>query len=251
MTVLNSKNYKNLLLKIMKNIRLYEVESLYLSEKDTHEYPTVSDVKETDMVHYLMNNASLFEFVDLGLHSGLKWATCNVGATKPEEYGLYFAWGETQGYTGIIDEKQFSWADYKWSADASGTTMTKYNAIDGLTTLESADDAATAAYSGCRMPTKEECDELTANTTSAWTTVNGVSGMMLTSKVNGNSIFVPATGVCGYGSLLSVGQFGCLWSSSLENEDSQSASLLLFNSEGLVVNDGNRYVGFNVRPVRS
>lgn len=90
---------------------------------------------------------SLYEFVDLGLPSGLLWATYNIGATKPEEYGLYFAWGETQGYEGITDDKQFSWADYKLCG-GSNSTLTKYNnnssygTVDTLTTLEQVDDAA-------------------------------------------------------------------------------------------------------------
>lgn len=89
---------------------------------------------------------------------------------------MYFAWGETQGYTGITNEKKFDWPDYKWSADADGNTFTKYNGGDGLTTLEPADDAVTAVDKGCRMPTSEECQELIDNTTSALTEVNGVSG---------------------------------------------------------------------------
>ena len=192
---------------------------------------------------------SPFEFVDLGLPSGLKWATCNIGASKPEEYGLYFAWGETQGYTGITDEKQFSWADYKWSSDADGSTMTKYNGADELTILEAADDAATAAYSGCRMPTSGECEELTANTTSAWTTVNGVSGIMFTSKVNSNSIFVPAAGRWFDGSLDYVGQVIFFWSSSFYIELPQLAAYIHYGTSGSVVGVG-RCGGIIVRPVK-
>ena len=147
------------------------------------------------MVHY-MEKPELYEWVDLGLPSGLKWAAWNVGATKPEEFGLYFAWGETQGYTGITDTKQFSWGYYTL-CDGTSSNMTKYNATDGLTTLEAVDDAAIATDSSCRMPTSGECQELIDNTTSEW--VNnyngtGVAGCIFTSNVNSNSIFVPAAG---------------------------------------------------------
>ena len=191
-----------------------------------------------------------FEFVDLGLPSGLKWATYNVGATKPEESGLYFAWGETQGYTELTDEKQFSGVDYKWSADADGTTMTKYNETDGLTTLESADDAATAVYSGCRMPTSGECQELTANTTSAWTTVNGVSGVSLTSKSNGNSIFIPVSGLYADGYGANVGEVAYLWSSSLSSSDVENTYIIYFSSDGVNVEYFFRFIGIPVRAVK-
>ena len=167
---------------------------------------------------------SKFEFVDLGLPSGLKWATCNVGASKPEEYGLYFAWGETQGYADTT-EKQFSLEDYKLCG--SDSTLTKYNnnssygIVDNLTTLEQVDDAAYTSDKTCRMPTKSDFEELTANTTSVWETLNGVNGRRFTSKTNGNSIFVPAAGVCGDGSAVGVGSVGILWSSSIDESVSR------------------------------
>ena len=231
----------------MKNIRLYNLEEAYHEDKVNHEYPTVSYCKETDTVYIVEQATFSFEFVDLGLPSGLKWATCNVGATKPEEFGLYFAWGETQGYTGITDEKQFKWADYKWSSDADGTTMTKYNADDRLLTLEATDDAATVVDSGCRIPTKEECEELTANTTSVWTEVNGVYGYQFTSS-NSNSIFVPAAGAGTSGSLGGVGYGGGFWSSSLDAEKPQSAFGFNFSSEAVI--GGYRYYGLSIRPVK-
>jgi hypothetical protein len=123
----------------------------------------------------------LYEWVDLGLPSGLKWAAWNVGATKPEEFGWYFAWGESQGYTGITNEKQFSYVDY--TLCDSGYVMTKYNKTDGLITLEAADDAVYATDNTCRMPTADEMRELTANTTSAWVedyNGTGVAGSILT-----------------------------------------------------------------------
>jgi hypothetical protein len=146
-------------------------------------------------------SSSIYEWVDLGLPSGLLWASTNVGAEKPEDFGLYFAWGETEGYEGITDEKQFSWEDYKLCGGSS-STLTKYNnnssygAIDTLTTLEQVDDVAYQSDKTCRMPTKDDLIELTANTTSNFETLNGVNGMRFTSNINGNSIFIPAAGNC-------------------------------------------------------
>lgn len=126
------------------------------------------------------------EYVDLGL--SVKWATCNVGATKPEEYGDYFAWGETQ-------PKDYNdWSTYKWCI-GSYNTLTKYNTsssygtVDNKTVLAKTDDAATVNWGGSwRMPTDTEWTELRENCTWTWTTY----GYRVTSKKNGNSIFLPA-----------------------------------------------------------
>ena len=239
----------------MNFLREFKTENDYLSVKDNFEYPTVSLVNETNMI-YFMNN-SLYEFVDLGLPSGTKWASCNVGAEKPEDFGLYFAWGETEGYTAEDvnnDVKQFNWTDYKLCG-GSNSTLTKYNnnssygTVDNLTTLEQVDDAAYVSDNTCRMPTKEELEELTANTTSTWETLNGVNGRRFTSKTNGNSIFVPAAGGCDYGSVYGVGSHGGLWSSSLGESLSRYAWFLDFGSDGVCVYYGSRYYGLTVRAV--
>ena len=208
-----------------------------------------------------MLSTSLYEWVDLGLPSGLKWAAWNVGATKPEEYGLYFAWGETQGYTGITDNKKFSWSDYKW-CNGSNTTLTKYNnnssygTVDNLSSLTASDDAASAAQSTCRIPTKAEFEELAANTTSAWTNnYNGrdVKGMIFTSKVEGytdKSIFVPASGGCSDGSLGNTSSNGYCWSSSLLEGISRVSWSLYFNSASMGVGGYDRCYGRSVRAVQ-
>ena len=204
---------------------------------------------------------SIYEWVDLGLPSGTLWASCNVGATKPEDFGLYFAWGETEGYSGITTEKGFYWGDYKFSSGQTLSTsisfkgVTKYNSksasgtVDNLTTLELVDDAAYVSDNTCRMPTSGECQELIDNTTSTWETLNGVNGIRLTSKTNGNSIFVPAAGYCYGGSVLGVGSYGSLWSSSLNVSSSRDAWYLDFNSSYVVVDSYFRYDGFSVRAV--
>ena len=187
------------------------------------------------------------EWVDLGL--SVKWATCNVGANKPEDYGDYFAWGETQ------PKDYFDWSTYKW-CNGSYDTHTKYNTkssygtVDNKTTLDLSDDAARANWGGSwRMPTKAEQDELRNNCTWTWTTQNGVNGYKVTSKSNGNSIFLPAAGFRG-SSLYYAGSGGYYWSSSLSTVDPICACNLDFNSSLVDWNgNGSRGCGFSVRPV--
>ena len=131
-----------------------------------------------------------YEAVDLGLPSGIKWATCNVGATKPEEFGGYYAWGETE------EKDDYSWGTYKW-CNGSSTTMTKYcidssyGTVDNKTVLDLEDDVAHVKWGGSwRMPTRAEQEELRNNCTWTWTTQNAVNGYKVTSKTNGNSIFL-------------------------------------------------------------
>ena len=243
----------------MNFLREFKTKNDYLSVKDNFEYPTVSYVQETDLVYFM--EKTLYEFVDLGLPSGTKWASCNVGAEKPEDFGLYFAWGETEGYSGITAEKGFYWGDYKYSSGQTSSTstsfkgVTKYNnkstsgTVDNLTVLEQVDDAAYVSDNTCRMPTKTDLEELTANTTSTWETLNGVYGRRFTSKTNGNSIFVPAAGYCGNGSVGNVGSYGYLWSSSLYESYSRIAWYLDFNSGSVNVDYYNRCNGFSVRAV--
>lgn len=122
------------------------------------------------------------EYVDLGLSSGTLWATCNVGATKPEDVGDYFAWGETR------PKEEYNWETYKW-CKGRYDTQTKYctdsdhGTVDNKSILELSDDAANVNWGGdWRMPTKEELDELHTECTWTWTTQNGVKGCKITSK---------------------------------------------------------------------
>lgn len=183
-------------------------------------------------------------YVDLGLPSNTLWATCNVGATSSEEYGDYFAWGETQ------PKALYDWNTYLYY---DGSSLTKYNESDGLTTLLPEDDAATANWgSDWRMPTEEEWQELYDNTTITWTTQNGVGGRLFTAT-NGNSIFLPAGGeyneVWG-GTNSLIGQAGSYWSSSLAGLN--NAWYLYFNDwQGVFIFDGGRNHGNSVRPVHS
>ena len=193
-----------------------------------------------------------YAYVDLGLPSGAKWATCNVGATTPEGYGDYFAWGETGPKT------NYDFSTYKY-CNGSFYTMTKYctesgygynGFTDGKTTLELSDDAARANWGGnWRMPTRAEQDELRNNCTWTWTTENGVNGYKVTSKTNGNSIFLPAAGDRDGTSVGSVGSYGRYWSSSLYESNPYSAYSLYFDSGDVRWNGNDRYGGHTVRAV--
>lgn len=206
------------------------------------------------------SEGSKYEFVDLGLPSGTKWATTNVGATKPEEFGLYFAWGETEGYEGITDDKKFEWNDYKLCG-GSDKTLTKYNSdsscgvVDNLSSLEQVDDAAYQSDNTCRMPTENEMQELIDNTISVWETLNGVNGRRFTSNTNGNSIFIPAAGNRYGDSVYNVGSIGLLWSSSLYESNSKYANVhawyLEFSSSSVGMSNDDRCIGFTVRAVQN
>jgi len=192
------------------------------------------------------------DYVDLGLPSGLLWATCNVGADTPEEYGDYFAWGETQpkGY--------YYWNTYRYS-NGSDNTLTKYcndssygynGFIDNLTILLPEDDAATANWGNdWRLPTYGEWNELLSNTTCTWTTQNGVNGRLFTSS-NGNSLFLPAAGYHIYSSFYGAGNYCNYWSISLYTD--KPIYVWSFSSDSGGHTGGyRRDCGLSVRAVRS
>ena len=203
-------------------------------------------------------SANGHEWVDLGLPSGTLWATCNVGASKPEGYGSYFAWGETKPQS----SNTYNWNTYKY---AIGTTrddpkLTKYCSqskygdngfTDDLTTLQSGDDPATANWgSGWRTPSTSQWDELLSNTVNQWTTKNGVAGRLFTSKKNGQSVFLPAADGRWDSELHLAGSNGYYWSRSLNTDGPRYAWYLYFNSDGCNMIYIDRDNGFSVRPVR-
>ena len=186
-------------------------------------------------------------YIDLGLPSGTLWAEANLGATTPEEYGDYIAWGELEA-----KNPPYDWSTYRFSQNGS-STMTKYNAADGLTVLLPEDDIAshvlgTAAY----IPTNAQWQELKNNTTYAMETVNGIPGVRYTSTHNGNSIFLPYAGYkAGTGSS-SVSTGACYWSSTRHASTVYYALYVYMNanSSGVInIGQSNRYQGFSVRPV--
>ena len=181
------------------------------------------------------------EYVDLGL--SVKWATMNIGASKPEEYGDYFAWGET------TPKLVYSWDTYKWG-HITIENMKRDTYYYGSLTLRLSDDAAQANWGGSwRMPTYEEMDELCKKCTCIWTTMNGVYGRKFVGH-NGNSIFLPAAGFRFLGSLFNACSIdGYYWSSSLNNDLQYYAHGLNFNKSRHFRSGGKRYYGFPVRAV--
>lgn len=238
----------------------------------------VSDINIVINIILGMDVPETHEYVDLGLPGGVLWATCNIGAESPEDYGLYFAWGEIRGYA--KDESHaFNWADYKWMTPgrSAWNYVTKYTTADGyfnccwykdyiyvgtivdgvtykhLIKLLPEDDAATANWgSGWRMPTRQETMDLFdyQYTRHNWVTVNGVPGRMITSKSNGNSIFLPAAGIRQYSRFDDEGTCGRYWTSDLLTASCSSARRLYFILNLIDWADDERCCGLPVRAVR-
>lgn len=187
-----------------------------------------------------------YTWVNMGL--SVMWATVNVGATNPEDYGNYYAWGE------VTTKTYYTWSSYLW-CNGSSSSMTKYctsssyGTVDNKTTLEPADDAAHVNWGGnWRMPTDAEWTELCTQCTWRWTTQNGVNGFRVSAN-NGNSIFLPAAGCRDGTDLYDAGSYGYYWSSSLDTF-SDCAYGVYFNSSSKYRSyNFNRYYGQSVRPV--
>lgn len=224
------------------------------AEVSTENPYTATITEDTEFVanfNALKGEENGHTWIDLGLPSGLKWATCNVGADSPEEYGDYFAWGET------IPKTTYNWSTYKY-CNGPYNTMTKYctksnyGTVDNKTTLELADDAAHVNWGGkWRMPTISELNELrnTSNCTWTETTQNGVYGYKVTSVKNGNFIFLPAAGYRSFGSLDDAGHSGIYWSSSLHTYRSHYAYYLNFFWNYVGWFKDYRFVELSVRAV--
>ena len=191
-------------------------------------YNNGNNTNESKPVNNIING---HEYVDLGL--SVKWATCNVGANSPEEYGNYYAWGETT-------------TKYDYSSSNSKTYGKSINDIKG----NSQYDAARANWGGdWRMPTKEEMRELIDNCTWIWTTQNGVNGFKVTSEVNRNYIFLPAAGYRSGSSLYDAGSRSCYWNSTPHESISGRAYFLYFSDDFRRMSYYSRYFGQSVRPV--
>jgi len=227
------------------------------------------------------------EYVDLGLPSGTLWAKMNVGAESETDAGLYFAWGETTGYTAaqVGTDKNFSWSDYALTED-SGSTFTKYNASDNKTHLELTDDAAAVNMGGdWHIPNRAQCIELFKETKNgfvtnagaftqyAWSDTNGRSNPTQTTATidnwntagyfffksdvsdmnaaitSGDYLFVPAAGYCGDGEVSDVGFGGCVLASALSSGDVEYAWYFNFGDGRAGVIDSDRFYGQSVRGV--
>jgi formylglycine-generating enzyme required for sulfatase activity len=189
------------------------------------------------------------EWVDLGLPSGTLWATCNVGASEPEEYGDYFAWGETE------PKEVYSWKTYKWCSGSYNTltkycTNSTYGTVDNKMELYPEDDAAYVNWGPeWRMPTIDQLQELINNCTWTWTTQNGVNGRLVTGP-NENTLFLPAAGRRWSRASDSASSYGFYWSRVLYSSYSYDAYDLGFYSDDVYWNNGSRSDGFTVRAVR-
>lgn len=236
---------------------------------------------------------STHEYVDLGLPSGTLWAKMNVVATSETDNGLYFAWGETEGYTAeqVGVDKQFTWADYKFNPSGDGATFTKYTSTDNKIVLDPEDDAASVNMGGeWHMPTGGQYRELLKETKNgfvtnagvftqyAWNDTDGYSSPTeTTATINGwntagyfffkntytsvtdaitaeDYLFIPAAGRCGNGRVNGVGEWGNVWSSSLNTNGVSSAWVFGFGfgsaeSEAGVNDGADRYSGRSVRGV--
>ena len=192
-----------------------------------------------------------FDFVEIG---GIKWATCNVGAEKPTDTGLYFQWGDRRGYT--ADEvgkiKRFDSKHYKHH---DGKRFTKYNELDGKQELDLRDDAAFAYMGhGWRMPTTNDFIRLIDSTIHMWTNNylrSGVAGTVFTDRTDATKeLFFPAVGFCTNGYIHSVGSYGYYWSDSLYPECTVYGCYLYLDSICNVwYNYTNRYFGSPVRGI--
>lgn len=229
-------------------LKKFNSHSEYEAFKRSQQYiePNVSVCVTENDIHYNPIAAVVHEYVDLGLPSGTLWATENIKDDNGNE--LFFAWGEVSGYTSgqVGTDKNFNWSDYKFGTEYN---QTKYNDTDGKTVLETADDAATANWgSKWKMPTKEQFEELTANTTTAWTQVDGINGLLCTSTTNGNTLFFPGVGYAENGRVYSVGSYGRCWFNSLYDY-TFAGGVLSFEGHHCGVGGNDRSSGYSVRPV--
>lgn len=181
--------------------------------------------------------------IDLGLPSGTKWACCNVGASAPEEYGNYYAWGETQ------PKIMYNWSTYQYGYYNNDGDYSHLVNI-GSDIAGTSYDAATAKWGApWRMPSKAQIHELVNNTTSTWTTEKGVYGRKFTGS-NGATVFLPAAGIRWNRDLNVAGSCGLYWSSTLNESYPDNAYGLYFYSGNAYWNDYSRNGGHSVRPVR-
>ena len=191
------------------------------------------------------------DFVEI---AGIKWATCNVGAEKPTDAGLYFQWGDRKGYTAdeIGKVKRLNLQHYK---HYNGKRITKYTEFDGKLVLDLCDDAAFAYMGhGWRMPTYEEFDRLIGSTTQRWANNyqnSGVAGMVFTDRTDkAKKLFFPAVGTCCGVDVYYIGLLGNYWSGSLYSEDVFRSRNLSFDSDAVYWQYSNRrHYGFAVRGI--
>ena len=193
--------------------------------------------------------------VDLGLTSGTRWATKNVGATSETDYGLMFSWGDTQGYSSSdATDHTFDWANYKWNPTGDGSTFTRYTGSD-FTKLKYEDDAARTSWGGdWRMPTEDDFAELINGTDQVWVTNyngSGINGWIFSNKTDASKyIFLPAAGVRYNSELSQQGVEGFYWSSSYpDGTPAQQGNALYLHYDSIYRIASQRCYGTPIRPV--
>lgn len=250
-TCYNSQSYQDL---ITSYLYSFDTSNLEEGKYVYRTYAVIDGVTIYSDNMYEFTVVSEGDWVDLGLPSGTIWATRNIGASKPEDYGDYFAWGETKPKS-VYDPSTYQW--FKYDEQKGRYLYTKYctsssfGAVDNRTELELSDDAAYVNWgSGCRMPSMEQIIELIDKCNWTWTSLNGVVGQLGKSKYNKKTIFLPAAGGR-YGSSLSgAGSYGDCWSRTLDTDGSFFAYGLYFRSLSANRSTNPRYNGQSVRAVR-
>ena len=216
-------------------VRTFPLSMLQVGKSGYITAPTADNNEGWEVIPYYIGTLNGHDWVDLELPSGLKWATCNVGASSPEGYGNYYAWGETTTKSSYTEDNSTTYG--KEMSDIGGNA--------------SYDVARKQWGSSWRLPTKAEFEELLDedNCTREWTTQSGVNGYKVTSKINGASIFLPAAGIRSGSSLDDAGSYGGYWSSTPFGSSTESASSLHFYSGSRSTGWSRRYGGRSVRPV--
>ena len=216
-------------------------------KESSSDVPSDKDSLQDNTSYKIING---HKFINLGLPSGLLWAETNIGAETAADDGNYYAWGETKTKDTYTEDNYMYY-------DTSSSSYTKYTSTDGKTVLDIEDDAAYVNWGACRMPTDIEFKELrntdnckwtwTSKTTSSNETINGYE---VTSKKNGNSIFLPASGRRDESYLDNHGSYGYSWSSTLFSDyTSDACSLYFFSGSVYSCSINYRYLGLTVRPV--
>lgn len=226
-------------------------------EKIHTKYPNISQDCLHKGIHQMwgLDNEDSTDFVDLGLPSGTKWATYNIGASSPEEYGYYFAWGETTGYEGLTQDKQFTWEDYQFFSEYDENnnnlpTFNKYNPSDEKLNLENVDDAAYQLTNGeYRMPTGDEASELINNCTYEFITNYNGTGINVSQYTgpNGKKLIIPAAGYYQNGQLSGEEDYSYIWTSRVR----VPGYLIAYSAcQDYVDTVTYRHYGMPIRPVK-
>lgn len=213
----------------------------------------MEEIREKDANDVVQKSSTqqMLTAVDLGL--SVKWGTCNIGAYSPEEYGDYYSWAETNvklSYTLENYKYRLSGTSYDNMKYIKYNTTSEHGVVDNKNKLELSDDVVSVKCGGIwRIPTDNEFQELMSKCSWTWTTYNGVKGYLIKSKVNDNSIFLPAAGNRDGTNLINTGNYGLYWSSTLYIFSSCNANCLIFNSSGSSIGPNGRHLGYSIRPV--